>query len=786
MKVTSLARLFHRASLDALRLQPYGEALLTPAVRVWLGFAWVVILLMASVEGIVWGLVGASIVPQDSAWLRPIAGLFLFALMFSVIWIVDASLVMSERPVLRARRWGPGFNQGISALLRWGFGILARLGIVAISLYVTAPFLAKLIRADDIASYHQQEVERYFDQRDTRLQSQIAQRATQIERNFRERTQPITEEIERLTQSLAKERQRLADMEGEFAPEMAILRKDLAEARKRMGDEILGRDGRPEGRGPEARKWEANANLLAAQLQAKQSALDQRGAEVSRGIASLEHSLRTRSDELQRLGQEHQARLDEIAAEIASQQIEAFAPRLTFAARSKALQALQNSPEEQGVPHFETVEGFSQAALGVLFFSLIALKLFEPSAVRAYFSETTQMQYRKYLSGGLAEIPGFELPEDPRQRLNPIEFTRLWLTYEKDPASFFSDRQALIEVRQPLLRYLAEQALEQDHLAHRRENLEDEMRQARRRRERELAAFERELNLRTAQLQAQLGNETRALKHQRRIELATALQKAREDWSWRKAREEEELRQQRVAFELEQERTREELRLREQEILRMSERSQARIRQAEVAQQLAHQEKLAELETRRQRESAKMRLSAMREELSRLRALEMKQRAERQSLRETDRKLRESLDSARARVESAQAELAAQQAQATTLTQRLAQHAADTAETTGFRMGGFWSRQERGSETKTTREVMRDLKTLEKTERAESERLGKLRDELSALELRKLSNDGELREAQMRLMATETRIQFYEGALSTLLASDEDRPPPDAKPSSDP
>ncbi len=104
--------LFQKASLRFLRLRPYGDSLLTPAVRVWLGFAWVIILLMASVEGIVWGLVGGSIVPQDTAWLRPIAGLFLFALMFSVIWIVDASLVMSERPVARARRWNPGVQSG--------------------------------------------------------------------------------------------------------------------------------------------------------------------------------------------------------------------------------------------------------------------------------------------------------------------------------------------------------------------------------------------------------------------------------------------------------------------------------------------------------------------------------------------------------------------------------------------------------------------------------------------------------------------------------------------------
>ena len=114
-------RVFAIPWFDFFRLRPYGDSLATPAVMVWLGFAWVVILLMASIEGIVWGLVGASIVPEGVAWLRPVAGLFLFVLIFAIIWIVDASLILSERPPLRARSWHPGANQGVGALLRWWF-----------------------------------------------------------------------------------------------------------------------------------------------------------------------------------------------------------------------------------------------------------------------------------------------------------------------------------------------------------------------------------------------------------------------------------------------------------------------------------------------------------------------------------------------------------------------------------------------------------------------------------------------------------------------------------------
>jgi len=752
---------------DHLRLKPYGDSLLTPAVRVWLGFAWVIILLMATLEGLVWGLVGASIVPQDSVWLKPFAGLLLFLLIFAVVWIIDASLVMSERPLLRARRWNPGANQGFFALVRWLLGFLARLAIVALSLYVTAPFLGKLIRADDIATYHQRQVEQYYAERDAQLAAQVAERTAQIEENHRARVEPLTREIERLTESIARERQRRTEIEAEFAPELEILRRDLAATRARVGDEILGRDGRPSGRGPEARKWEANAQLLAGQLEAKQSELDTRVGEIDQHLNDWERALRERTELLQRLTGEHQRRIDGIAAELAAQQLEPNPPRLTFAARSKALQALQDSPEEQGVPHFETVEGFAQATLGVLFLSLIALKLFEPGSVRAYYSETIQMQYRKYLDGGLDDIPGFAPLDDSGHRLNPVEFTRLWLAYEKDPTAFFAERQAIVEVREPLLRYLAERELERDRFTHRRENLVDELLFARRRRERELAAFERELEMRTTQLQAQLATETKALKDQRRIQLAVELQKARQDWNLRRLHEEEELQRERERLDREHQQALEAIRLREQEIEHVRERSQARVRQAEVAEQLAHQRKLAELDQRRQRETQKALVTAAREELTRLRALETKQRAERQTLRENARKLEDEIAATRSSIAVCEVELDQRRQRIAALREQLrwCRSEAKTEEPHRFHI---WPLAGRG-DNHGPRDIERELKALEKSERAEAEQLAKLKDELNRLERHLEATVSEQREAEMRLLSTEARLQFHEDSLSTLL-----------------
>ncbi len=766
----------HVPRLNFLRLRPYGENLATPAVTVWLGFAWVVILLMASLEGIVWGLIGASIVPQGAGWLSPVAGLFLFALMFAIIWIVDASLILSERPALRLRRGNLGTNQGIGPLARWMFGLLVRVAIVAISLYVTAPFLAKLIRADDIASYHQRQVEQYFAQRDAALKQQVNARAAQIDALYRDRAQPLEAQIERLNQSLTLEREQRARIEAEYAPEIAVLRQDLAAAQARVGDELMGRDGRPEGRGPEARKWEANADRLAAVLTAKQAEIDRRLATVAQRIGDLEQALRTESEALRLLRQEWQQRLDQATAEETARQVEAQPPRLTFAARSRILQALRESPDERGVPHFETVEGFSQAALGVLFFALIALKLFEPPAVGAYFNERLQLQYCKYLAGGLAEIPGFELPEDPAKRLNPVEFAHLWQSFETDPDAFHARRQGLLEIRQPLLKYQAEQSFEEELLARRRENLDQEQAFAQRRRNLELTAYDQELRARIAQVQAQLDQETKARMDHRRSELANELQQAREEWERRKAQEEEDLRQHREAFEQSQALTREELHLRAREIERLRDEHQAAIRQTDLEFQQAEQRLIGELDLKRRREALQVRQTGMREELDRLRGLEARQVADRNALRESGRAVRARIETLRQQIATAETELAARQTQAAALTRTIAEATAPSAATDRRTKKGFWSRGNAAIDTKTLRESTRELKALEKAERLERERLARLREELQAVDIRKPNQDSELDEAETRLSALQARILFYEDSLGNLLCSrlDED------------
>ena len=570
---------------DYLTLRPYGRSMLTPAVAVWLGFAWTLIFLMASIEAVVWGIVGASIVPHATPWLKPVAAAFMFVLMLAVVWIVDASLIMSERPAL-VRTPGELGRQGASALLRWTVGLLARVAIVAVSLYVTAPFLAKVIRADDIERWHRANVEQYFVAREATLQAQIQQRAEQLRAEYQARAEVLESRIARLTESLQLEKDRRGTIEAEFAPEIEVLRQETAAARKRFGDEVQGRNDRPEGYGPEARKWEARANELDALLEAKQQEMNQRLDSVQATIADQEARLARLSDELAALRAEQQARLDAAAEAIEAEQPPPSPPRLTFAARSKALAALRESPDEAGVPHFETVDGFAQAALAILFFSLIALKLFEPPAVRNYFSEALQLQYRKYRAGGLAHIPGFDGHDDLDRRLSPPEMARLWQRFEVDPNGFYREQQAraaaMIRKRVADADLAAELAL----IEQRRLGSDARLTHLHQRQQRELAALDRELALRLEHLRGELADESERHRERARFE---------------------------------QEHQREEQRLRERQAEQRMQLQLAELHQRELADQQAHDQTMTRERMLQRRAERRDRLAALGEALTELR-----------------------------------------------------------------------------------------------------------------------------------------------------------------------
>jgi chromosome segregation ATPase len=458
----------------------------------------------------------------------------------------------------------------------------------------------------------------------------------------------LEQDITRIEASLGAERERRDAIEAEFAPQVEVLTRDLAAARARVGDEVLGRDGRPEGYGPEARKWDARAELLEQQLGEIQAQRDARLSGIVSTIDDLNRRLGERTDALQSVREEQAALVAEISREVEAEQPPALPPKLTFAAQSKGLSALRDSPSEAGVPHFETVEGFAQAALGILFFALLALKLFEPAAVHAYYSEAVQLAYRRYLQGGLDHIPGFGQYDDPIRRLAPVDFAHLWERWRRDPNGFAERHRRVQTAEARLHRVTAEINYETELIRRRNEDIDARLALDRRRQEAELRAHEQRLDLELSEARRRLTGETdlelARLEQQRdearkahelavaglrqhfdaeRRELEDELEQKRSVWQREREEAEAELAQRVQAFDANERREREQARLRQLALddrRRLRERTLAQRAETANAQSAAADRELRIRETRARLEQEREDESRLREQLTDLTA----------------------------------------------------------------------------------------------------------------------------------------------------------------------
>ena len=135
--------------LRYLSLRPYGDALLTPAAAFWTFAARIAIVLMAAAEAMAWSYAAFYLATGGLRWAAGI-GAFLFT--FATVWLIDASLLTLDR-------WARKYDHRVTgeAPTQWlnhtwdVLSIGTRVALVALSMYITAPFLAQLMFDDDIA-----------------------------------------------------------------------------------------------------------------------------------------------------------------------------------------------------------------------------------------------------------------------------------------------------------------------------------------------------------------------------------------------------------------------------------------------------------------------------------------------------------------------------------------------------------------------------------------------------------------------------------------------------------
>jgi hypothetical protein len=174
-----------------LSLKPYGDELLTKSGDFWIFAARLIIFIMALAEAISWGYMGSLMSRINPVIAAAVAGTFIFTL----IWIVDATFMTLDLSRAFYERALTGKEESAATeKLKLVGGVAARIGIVTASLFITAPFLAQVIFAGDVA-----------DEMNRRNSSAVATKRREIEKPHIERVNELQLRQKKLEEQRVKE-----------------------------------------------------------------------------------------------------------------------------------------------------------------------------------------------------------------------------------------------------------------------------------------------------------------------------------------------------------------------------------------------------------------------------------------------------------------------------------------------------------------------------------------------------------------------------------------------------
>jgi hypothetical protein len=357
-----------RDFLGFITLKPFGNALCSPAARVWIFVARVAVAIMATTEAISWSYVAYWLAEGP---VRYAAVAFVFSAVFLMIAVVDTQFLTfdlhpekyelgpaaASTDARSSRRSPQAFVRGISAAAKtiWHSplpGFLVRVCMVLGSLYVSSPFLTQAVLAPDIAA-----------------------------------------ELKR-TQAVAIANG-MARVSAPFDKRISSLETQMDALRTESVREAAGAGAsRRRGRGPAVKTVEARLTELSADAVKTKFDRDAAIQRFSNG-----------GDE---------ARATQYGVDTAMP--------TGLQARSAALARLKTS---SGYSESQTP---IKAYLVGVFLTILVLKAFQRKTVSIYFSERLQATYDEYDSGAFDEWVPPNARSTQRRRMSPIEFEDWYLT----------------------------------------------------------------------------------------------------------------------------------------------------------------------------------------------------------------------------------------------------------------------------------------------------------------------------------------------------------------------
>jgi hypothetical protein len=389
----------------AFWLKPYGDDLLSPQAHFWIGFVRLIVLALASIEGLSWAYVGSFLGRGTlTTWFF---GSLLGMVIFIFIWGVDVSLmsldVSEYRKAIRHKTKGNAdknesgeieqneseFANKFSWERTWEFikwpvlPVGIRTLLVVISVLVTAPFISMYVLQSEIEHELLNRFQSSYELvKKTKLQS--------IEAQMRERQQ-------REIQAQLDVQARLENWN----------KAQVAYAQEVAGKGVSGRYG--DGVAARAAQMIANTNKLEYELARK------RLQEIEK-----DRLLPTPADK----------ELLELEDAAKNKKFDVLRVRFgildvpdSFVARNKVMREAF-----EGKPEFKRVEFSVYSLLSFLAAALFLLKYFEPASVEVYFSEARQSQWREYTQGTYDHFlkDGNKSIQRNERKMSPLYFCQLW------------------------------------------------------------------------------------------------------------------------------------------------------------------------------------------------------------------------------------------------------------------------------------------------------------------------------------------------------------------------
>lgn len=318
-----------------LALKPFGNNLLEPGAAFWVAMARLIVFLTATCEALSWGYLGRFLATGS---LSDVAGSTTFLVIFLLVWAIDATLLTldTSRPFYHKHLYGEA--ESVWPYYTISAGFAARLGIAALSLLITAPFLANMVFDADIRKEIATESAVAINSGRTKVEQSMAIEAAK-------------REIE-----LGNVANRLEEKQAAKTREVAG-----AGASKRYGE------------GPVARAIQQEIETLTLEL----ARLEEKQANAGRELQEFDQAVAAKNFEKLR------------------ERWLVVLPENSIVKRGEVLARIINTPT------YTDASLAIKAFLAFLFAALVMLKLFQPRSVRIYYSEALQAEWRRYDLGAM-------------------------------------------------------------------------------------------------------------------------------------------------------------------------------------------------------------------------------------------------------------------------------------------------------------------------------------------------------------------------------------------------